>query len=169
MGSGGVRYRSILVALLTTTLLAGCGTGEEEPWVLPDPDVVTEWFGEGTEATLDGNVLEIRGRMDPQHLRRGGRIWERSGPYFYLFNVHVQRILEEYPDLAGVRARTFDSRGEEVARAMLSRERINDIRWNEALARTSLAQRDGTQSPRLLERLIAFGEDHTEYWYRNAE
>ncbi|MEX2584106.1 MAG: hypothetical protein WD766_12570 [Gemmatimonadota bacterium] len=165
------RLMSALRALGVTLLLgavAACARGEED-WVLPDPGMVTEWFGESAEARLDGNVLEIRGRMEPDHLRRGGRIWARSGPYFYLFNVHVQRILVDYPDVAAVRARTFDQRGQEVATATLSRDRLSEFRWDEALARASLAQQEGTRSPRLVERLISFGEDHTEYTYSGAD
>ncbi len=156
-------HRWIWVLLAAGLLLSGCGSSPE--WVLPEAAGAAEWFGEDVEARIDGNVLEIRGEMDPEHLRRGGQIWARSGPYFYLFNVHVQRLLESYPDLAAVRAVTVDADGKEVARAMLHREELNPVRWKEALARTSLAQRDGTASPRTVERLIRFGEEHTEFEY----
>jgi hypothetical protein len=150
---------------LFVTLLAGCAGGSRE-WVLPDPETAAAWYGDGAEARIDGNVLEIRGTMDADHLRRGGRIWARSGPYFYLFNVHVQALLEEYPDLAAVRARTFTVEGAEVAQAMLLRDELSPARWREALARASLAQREGTRNPRAVERLIQFGEDHTTYRYQ---
>jgi hypothetical protein len=156
--------RRITLPLLVG-LLIGC-SGEHRDWVLPDPGVAATWFGPGTEASIDGNVLEIRGTMDSEHLRRGGRIWARSGPYFYLFNVHVQQMLHEYPDLAAVRVRTFTAEGDEIAVAMLTRDRLTEPRWREGLARASLAQQEGTSNPRLLERLIQFGEDNTAFEYR---
>ena len=155
--------RSVWALFAAGLLLGGCGTQQE--WVLPEPAVAAEWYGDEVDARIDGNVLEIRGTMDADHLRRGGRIWAESGPYFYLFNVHVQRLLESYPDLAAVRAVTVDASGNELARAMLHRDKLNPVRWREALARSSLAQRDGTESPRTIERLIRFGEEHTDYEY----
>jgi hypothetical protein len=160
----GFRTMTRAVAVLAAIGFGSACSGERD-WVLPDPASVTTWFGEGTEAELDGNVLEIRGTMDPDHLRRGGRLWARSGPYFYLFNVHVQQLLMDYPDLAAVRARTFTADGEEVAEAMLLRTELSEARWREALARSSLAQQEGTTNPRVIERLVQFGEDHTTFEY----
>jgi len=162
------RQASLLLAFVLAAATS-CGGNETGEWQLPDPQTVTEWFGEDTEASLDGNVLEIRGEMDPDHIRRGGTLWIRSGPYFYLFNVHVEQLLRDYPDLAAIRARTFDARGNELARALLHRSELSEIRWNEALARASLAQAEGTENPRLVERLVQFGEDHTEFDYRRGE
>jgi hypothetical protein len=155
----------LVAAAMLIIAVSACG-GERQEWVLPDMAAVTAWYGVGTEASIDGNVLEIRAIADPDHLARGGRIWARSGPYFYLFNVHVQQLLRDYPDLAGVRARTFTTGGEEVAAAMITRPGLSETRWAEALARASLAQRHGTSNPRLIERLIQFGEDHaTDFRY----
>ncbi len=145
----------------------GCDRAARE-WVLPDPVEVADWYGEGTEARFDGNLLEIRGTIDPEFLRRGGRIWARSGPYFYLFNVHVHRLLIEYPDIAAVRAIAVTEGGDELAVATLARGAMNEPRWQEAMARVAYAQRDGTENPRLVERLIQFGEDYTEYSYHGA-
>jgi hypothetical protein len=157
--------RALLLALY---LAAVPGCAPDRAWVLPDPDEVTGWYGEGTEASLDGNLLEIRGTVEPEHLERGGRIWARSSPYYYLFNVHVRALFQDYPDLAAVRARTFDVEGEEIARATLLRSEMTGPRWDEALARTSLAQQEGTRSPRLVERLTRFGEENTRFEYGEA-
>jgi hypothetical protein len=157
------RLATALSALLV--IAAGACASENRDWVLPDPALVSEWYGNGTEARMDGNVLEIQGSMDPEYLRRGGRLWARSGPYFYLFNVHVQELLREYPDIAAVRAVTSTPDGQEVARAMLHREQLSSVRWREALARASLAATEGTAHPRHVERLILFGEDHTQFEY----
>lgn len=156
---------SWMVLVLVLAALSGCaGGGATEP-TLPQPDSVAAWFGEQTEASLSGNVLVIRGRMDPDYLRRGGRIWKRSGPYFYLFNVRVHELLRDYPELAAVRAVTLGPDGAELARAMLYRSELSEIQWKEALARASLAQTQGTENPRRIEQLIDFGEEHTEFRY----
>lgn len=157
------QFRQI-VLLVTALAGVGCATGERE-WVMPDPLEAAAWYGEGTEATVSGNVLEIRGTVNDEFLRRGGRIWERSGPFFYLFNVHVQSLFRDYPDLAAVRAITYSTDGEELARATLHRSELSEIQWREALGRASLAQSQGTESPRRIEELIRYGEDHTEYGY----
>lgn len=158
--------RSWWMVPMVLAVLGGCaGEGTTEP-VLPEPEPVAAWFGGSTRVILSGNVLEIRGEMDPDHLRRGGRIWQRSGPYFYLFNVQVRDLLRDYPDLAAVRAVTYGPGGREIARAMLYRDRLSAIQWKEALARASLAQTQGTERPRRIEELIYYGEQHTEYAYR---
>src|SRR5690606_28541197 len=115
---------------------------------------------EGTSAQFNGNMLEITGPMQDDYIRRGGRLWARSGPYYFLFNVHVRDLMTEYPDIAAVRATAVAEDGTEIATATLLRDDMNEYRWREALARASLAQRDGTRNPRLIERLVTFGEDH---------
>lgn len=152
------------VVVLGAVAGAGCSTAERE-WVMPDPVEAAAWYGPGAEASVSGNVLEIRGVIEDDLLRRGGRIWERSGPYFYLFNVHVQALLRDYPDIAAVRAITYTTDGEELARATLHRSELSEIQWREALGRASLAQSQGTESPRRIEELIRYGEDRTEHRY----
>lgn len=156
----------VSAGMVVLFLLSGACSdrGAREP-VLPAPDSVVTWFGERTTARLSGNVLEIRGEIDAEFLRRGGRIWERSGPYFYLFNIHIRDILLAYPDLAAVRAITVSPDGRELARAMLHRDELSEIQWKEALARGSLAQTQGTDNPRRIEELIRYGEEHTEFSY----
>lgn len=158
--------RKILAPAVAVTLaFTGCGEADR-PLVLPEPDSVAVWFGEGTEARLNGNVLEIRGAVDPEYLRRGGSLWRQSSPYFYLFTVKVRDLLTEYPDLAAVRAITFDGGGEEVARATLLSRELNEYEWRYALGLVSLAQREGTEHLRHIDALIRFGEEKTEYEYR---
>lgn len=153
----------VLCAL--AALSAACADGDAAEPVLPPADSTAAWFGGSTEVRHSGNVLEIRGEIDPDFLRRGGRIWARSGPYFYLFNVRVRDLLLEYPDIAAVRAVTLSPDGREVARALLHRNELSVVEWKEALARASLAQTHGTESPRRIEELIRYGEDHTEFSY----
>jgi hypothetical protein len=154
----------IMAVSMGLLLAGGCTTAERE-WVMPDPIEAAAWYGPGTEASVSGNVLEIRGTIQDDLLRRGGRIWEQSGPYFYLFNVHVQALLRDYPDIAAVRAITYTTDGEELARATLHRSELSEIQWREALGRASLAQSQGTESPRRIEELIRYGEDRTEHRY----
>lgn len=151
--------------LLAALLLTACEERGPEDWVLPDPAASAAWFGEGTEAEIRGNLLEIRGTLSEDFLRRGGSIWAESGPYFYLFNVHVRDLLVEYPDLAAVRAITYSEAGEELARATLHRSALSEIQWREALARASLAQTEGTEKPQRVVELIRYGEEHTDYRY----
>ena len=159
--------RSLWISwLVMSALLAGgCTSSDAREPLLPESDSVAAWFGAGTEVRLSGNVVEIRGEIDPEYLRRGGEIWKRSGPYFYLFNVHIRDLLLAYPDLAAVRAIAVGPDGAELARAMLHRDELSEIQWKEALARASLAQTQGTDRPRLIEELIRYGEDHTEFRY----
>lgn len=151
--------------LVALALAGGACAREERAPVLPDAGEVAAWYGEGTEAELDGAVLEVRGTIEPDFLRRGGRIWARSGPFFYLFTVRTRDLFEEYPDLVAVRAIARTRRGEEVARAILHRSELSEVQWRTALARASLAQTQGTANPRRIEELIEFGEDHTEFRY----
>ncbi len=151
-------------AVLWLAGAAGCDSGPAT-MELPSTSEVTEWYGEGTSADFNGNLLEIKGPMQDDYIRRGGRLWARSGPYFFLFNVHVRDLMQNYPDIAAVRVTAVTEAGEEIAVATLLRDDMNEYRWREALARSSLAQREGTRNPRLVERLITFGEDHTEFRY----
>lgn len=150
---------------LLGVLAGGCAQEERRDWVLPEPTEVASWFGTGTEARISGNVVEIRGVIAPEFLRRGGSLWARSGPYFYLFNVHVRDLLVKYPDVAAVRAIAVTHDGRELARATLNRGELSEYQWREALALASLAQTEGTEHPRRVDDLIRWGEDHTEFTY----
>ena len=55
--------------------------------------------------------------------------------------------------------------GTEVARATLLRSSLNDLTWRRALNIAGLARRDGTEQLTLLEDLIGWGEDRTEFEY----
>lgn len=152
------------LGLVVLLVFGGCAR-EARAWVLPQVNEVAEWFGEGTTAVFDGNLLVLTGPMESDYLERGGRLWARSGPYYFLFNVHIRDLLTEYPDIAAVRATVVTPDGEPIATATMMRDRMNEYRWREALAHSSLAQQQGTDNPRLVERLILFGEDNTEFEY----
>lgn len=160
----GIR-NAALVGISLMMGLAACDL-QGRPPVLPETDSLSAWFGEGTETRLNGNVLEIHGTVDTEFFRRGGSLWERSSPYFYLFNVKIRDVVASYPDLAAVRAIAYDGSGDEVARAMLHTRSLNEYEWRNAIALASLAQREGSQNLRHIDALIRFGEEHTEYAYR---
>jgi hypothetical protein len=160
----GIR-NAVLVGISMMIGFSGCDL-QGRPPVLPETDSLAAWFGEGTETRLNGNVLEIHGTVDTEFFRRGGSLWERSSPYFYLFNVKIRDIVASYPDLAAVRAVAYDESGDEVGRAMLHTRSLNEYEWRDAIALASLAQREGSQNLRHIDALIRFGEEHTEYAYR---
>jgi len=156
-----VSTAAVLLAL--TPGIAGCGDGNRA-FHLPPADSAAAAYSGTAEAETSGNLLEVRIEM-AEDMVRGGRIWARSGPYFYLFSPPTRDLFRAYPDLAAVRVVTLTARGEEIARAELRRDALSDPRWTEALGRSAIAQRDGTERPRALEELTFFGEDHTEFRY----
>lgn len=160
--SRGARY-GLLVALLLPLLGGGCGGAGEAR--LPEPHAAAARLAPEAAGELRGNVLEVRIPLDATIVRRGGTIWARGGPYFYLFSLATRDILVEHPDLAAVRVVTVTGDGTEIARAMLRRDAFTENRWREAMARSALAQRDGTTRPRAIEEMVAWGEDYVEYEY----
>jgi hypothetical protein len=150
--------------LLVLLMLGACGAGEGTGTRLPGADEAAERFGGASEAEVRGNLLELRVPVAEAALR-GGPIWARSGPYFYLFSPPTRDLFTEFPDLVAIRVVTVAPAGDEVARAELRRDALNEVRWREALYRSAIAQRDGTERPRALEELRYFGEDHTQFRY----
>ncbi len=156
-----LRRCSVLLLLL---LLASCGGGERA-LELPTPEEAASRYGAGVAIDLRGNLLEVRAPMTAEQLERGGTLWARAGPYFYLFSTATRDLFVEYPDLAAVRVVTETEAGEEVARAELLRDTISEPRWRQALGLAALAQQEGTRRPRRLEEMIYFGEDFAQYEY----
>jgi hypothetical protein len=117
---------------------------------------------------MNGNVAEVTVSQPAQHLRRGGTLWAKVGPYIVLFSEEAENLFLAYPGLAGIRVITTTNGGTEVARALLPRDTLNDLTWRRALNIAGLARRDGTRRPTLLENLVRWGEDHTEFSYNPA-
>lgn len=135
--------------------------------VLPSLATVEETYtqrGVNTELSFSGNVLVVTVQQPRDQLTRGGSLWARVGPYIYLFTPATRRMLEQYPAIAGVRVITMTG-DEEVARALLVRNRFNEITWPRAHNVLAPALREGTERPSLIERLAEFGEQHTDYEY----
>jgi hypothetical protein len=116
-------------------------------------------------AEMNGNVAVVTIVQPSRHLRRGGALWAKVGPYVLIFSKETEALFRDYPGLAGVRVITVSSNGPEIARALLARDELSDIKWKRALNISGLARRDGTQKPTLLEDLVEWGEDHTEFQY----
>ncbi len=152
--------------LLLLPFTAAC-SGEPAELSLPTPEEVAEYYdyrGE-LEVELSGNVVEVTAVQSSEELRRGGTIWARVGPYIFLFSGGTRDLFGDYPGVAAVRVITRSSGGDEVARAMLRRDELNDLAWRRMLNLAAHARRDGTERPSLLETLIRRGERHTEYRY----
>ena len=153
--------------LLSVLVLAGCP--ESPDLTLPTPDVVEGYYSyDGPlEADLSGNVAEVVVTQPSAQLRRGGSLWARVGPYIVLFSDDTQKLLEDYPGLAGVRVITRVAGGPEVARALLNRDELTGVLWRRSLNISGKARLEGTDKPTLLEDLVRWGEDHTEFEYNS--
>ena len=154
-----------VLALFTGAALAACGeTGE---LTLPTAEEVRSWYeySGGLEAEVSGNVAVLTVDQSSRDLRRGGTVWAKVGPYIFLFSEETRTLFEAYPGLAGVRVVTRVAGGSEVASAALARDAMSDVQWRRALNIAGQARRDGTNSLTLLESLIRWGEDHTDFEY----
>lgn len=116
---------------------------------------------------MNGNVVELRVRQPFRQIERGGSLWARVGPYVYLFTPATREVFETFPGVAAVRVITVLPSGDEVARATLARDRLSDVRWRRSLNLLGRALREGRESPRRLEELTEWGEDHTEFRYND--
>jgi hypothetical protein len=152
-----------LLPVVLALPLTGCEDRDAAP-VLPDLVEVGSAYGEAVEGELLGNVLRVTVPM-PEGFERGGSLWARSGPYFYLFTTATRDLLVAYPDLAAIEVSAVTDEGEEVARARLLRTTLNEVTWARAIAYASQAQTEGTESPRHVDRLVRWAEDHTEHEY----
>ncbi len=134
---------------------------------IPTPEEVEEAYTYSGRLTAEvrGNVAEITVVQPAYQLRRGGSLWAKVGPYVLLFSEETRDLFEAFPGLAAVRVITRTPGGEEVARALLTRDALNGITWRRALNIAGKARRDGTRRPTRLEELVRWGEEHTEFSY----
>lgn len=152
---------------LGLSLLLLSSACEEQDLTVPTAaDVESAFSYEGSlSVAMSGNVAEVKVSQADRDLRRGGTLWAKVGPYVLLFSEESEGLFRTYPGLAGIRVVTTASGGAEVARALLPRDGLNDLTWRRALNIAGLARRDGTRRPTLLEDLVRWGEDHTEFSY----
>lgn len=114
---------------------------------------------------MSGNVVELEVNQPYQQLDRGGSLWARVGPYVYLFTPATRDVFQAFPGVAAVRVITRLPDGSEVARAMLRRDALGEVRWRRSLNLLGHALQNGRESPRRLEELTEWGETYTEYSY----
>lgn len=159
------RSLRFLGAVAIATGVIGCEQPADAE--LPDPATIRAYYEyEGElEAELSGNVAQITVSQDPEQLRRGGALWAKVGPYVILFSRETQQLLIDHPGLAGVRVATRAGEGGAVASALLARDELSDLQWRRALNIAGRARRDGTGQVTLLEDLVRWGEEHTEFEY----
>lgn len=155
--------------LLFLGVLAAVSSGCETPdLTLPSEAEMATFFtaAAGAEVSLNGNVVEVRVPQSQRDVRRGGALWAKVGPYIYLFTEDTRSLFQNFTGLAGVRVITYTDGGRaELARALLLRDGLTDILWRRSLNISGRARRDGTIRPSLLEGLVIWGEDHTEFKY----
>lgn len=163
------RGRTTLLALLLAPAALGCDRllpQRREP-TLPDIQVVAQLYerhGINADYRYSGNVAEVVVQQSRDQLRRGGELWARVGPYVYLFSPATRELFENHAAVAGVRVITQAGR-REVARALLVRDSLNEYEWRRATALLSHVLHEGTQRPTTLDRLVQFGEEHTQFEY----
>lgn len=162
-GSG----RRAWAAVTVVAALAAAGCREAPAASLPDAETVAGYYAYegGLEARISGNVAEITIDQPAAQLQRGGSLWAKVGPYILLFSEETYRLLEEHPGIAGVRVVTRVERGPEVARALLLRSELSGVLWRRSLNIAGRARLEGTDRPTLLEDLVRWGEEHTEFEY----
>jgi hypothetical protein len=146
-------------------VLSGC-QGETAP-VLPDAAALATYYSASptVSAEVDGQDVLLTVEQSATDLRRGGALWARVGPYIFLFSNETWRLLQDYPDLMGVRVVTRTERGDLVASAYLRNGALTNVLWRRSLNIAGKARKDGTRRPTLLEDLVRWGEDRTEYQY----
>ncbi len=162
-----IRWRQTMGVGLGLLVLsvAAC---EEPDLTVPTEAQAQAYFAEtpGITVEVNGNVVIVKVNQPFQQLSRGGALWARVGPYVYLFTTTTEQLFSDFSGLAGVRVTTrTGSRQERVATALLARNGLNDLTWRRARNIAGRARLDGTERPSLLEDLVLWGEDHTEFEY----
>lgn len=114
---------------------------------------------------MSGNVAVLHVEQPYDQLARGGSLWARVGPYVYLMTPSTRAAFNDYPGLAAVRVVTHLPNGDEVARAMLRRDTLNDLLWQRTLNILGHALQSGRESPRRLEELTEWAERYTAFRY----
>ncbi len=160
-----------IVHVLAMSLILGLPGCEEVNLALPTDSEAEAHYATSSDLTVqvNGNVAELTVDQPIRQVRRGGSLWAKVGPYVYLFSDETETLLREYPGLSGVRVITLTGRDDaEVARAFLHRDSLNELTWRRARNIAGKARVEGTRRPVLLEELVEWGEDHTDFEYNKA-
>ncbi len=160
--------RTIIKGLAMSLILGISGCEVETNLVLPSESEAGAHYAGSSDLTVrvSGNIVEVTVDQPLGQVRRGGSLWAKVGPYIYLFTDETEALLRAYPAVSGVRVITRTGRDDvEVARAFLHRGSLNELTWRRARNIAGRARTEGTQRPVLLEDLVKWGQDHTEYDY----
>ena len=162
-----MKRRPIMNVLAISLILAPLAC-EEVNLALPSESEAGAHYANSSDLSvrLSGNVVEVTVDQPLRQVRRGGSLWAKVGPYIYLFTDETESLLREYPGVSGVRVITRTGRSNaEVARAFLHRDSLNELTWRRARNIAGKARTQGTRRPVLLEELVEWGQDHTEFGY----
>jgi hypothetical protein len=162
------RAARVLVApVLILLALAGCEVGEEPDHPVPSSAEVEAYYEYAGDLSVEisGNVAQVRVTYDPVEYRRGGALWAKAFPYIFLFSPATRDALADHPGLGGVRVIAHHPNGDVVAQALLSRGVLTQLTWNRALNISGAARAEGTERPSVMQDLVRWGEDHSEFEY----
>ena len=160
--------RRPIINVLAMSLILAPSACEEANLTLPSESEAGAHYANSSDLTVrvSGNVVELTVDQPLRQVRRGGSLWAKVGPYIYLFTDETESLLREYPGVSGVRVITRTGRSNaEVARAFLHRDSLNELTWRRARNIAGKARTEGTRRPVLLEELVQWGQDHTEFGY----
>ncbi len=160
--------RPIINVLAMSLILGALGCEEAPDLALPSASEAEAHYASSSDLSVrvSGNIVEISVAQPLRQVSRGGSLWVKVGPYIYLFTEETETLLQEFPGVSGVRVITKTGRNSsEVARAFLHRETLNEITWRRAKNIAGRARADGTRRPVLLEDLVEWGQEHTEFEY----
>ena len=159
--------RAIIRVLAMSFVLGPLGC-EKADLAIPSDSEAGAHYASSSDLTVrvSGNVVELTVDQPIRQVRRGGSLWAKVGPYIYLFSSETESLLRRYPGVSGVRVitRTGDDNAE-VARAFLHRDSLNELTWRRARNIAGKARTEGTRRPVLLEDLVEWGQDHTDFDY----
>ena len=161
-------HRRPIINVLAMTLILAPLACEEVDLALPSESEAGAHYENSSDLSVrvTGHIVDVTVYQPLRQVRRGGSLWAKVGPYIYLFTDETESLLREYPGLSGVRVitRTGHSNAE-VARAFLHRDSLNELTWRRARNIAGKARTEGTRRPVLLEELVEWGQDHTEFGY----
>ena len=160
--------RTMIDVLAMSLILSPLACEESADLSVPTESEAGAHYASSSDLSVrvSGNVVEVTVEQPLRQVRRGGSLWAKVGPYIYLFTDETESLLRAYPGVSGVRVITRTGRGNaEVARAFLHRDSLNELTWRRARNIAGKARTEGTQRPVLLEQLVQWGQDHTDFGY----
>lgn len=159
--------RAVLATLILLAVAAACDPGGAPDHPVPSASEIEPLYqyAGGLEVEISGNVAQITVRFDPAEFERGGNLWAKAFPFIFLYSPATRDAFQEHPGLGGVRVIGQHPNGDIVAQALLSRGVLNEITWRRAINIAGRARQEGTTRPALMQELVRWGEDHSEFEY----